>query len=107
MRLTGENAKMVVNRPRELARAPPLDAVMSIDLCRRNLTTPSMPTGSTLRVARRTDHLAAITAMYMQGLGLSVLAEFLDHDGFDGTILKDIERLGAVIAPTLGAGGRR
>ena len=46
-----------------------------------------MPTGLTLRVARPTDHLAAITAMYMQGIGLSVLAEFLDHDGFDGTIL--------------------
>ena len=25
--------------------------------------------------------------MYEQGLGLSVLAKFLDHDGFDGTIL--------------------
>ena len=46
-----------------------------------------MLTGLTMRVARPTDHLAAITAMYMQGLGLSVLAEFLHHDGFDGTIL--------------------
>jgi len=44
-------------------------------------------TGRTLRVARPTDHLAAISAMYAQGLGLSVLARFLDHDGFDGTIL--------------------
>ena len=44
-------------------------------------------TGLTLRVARPTDHLAAITTMYTQGLGLSVLAQFLDHDGFDGTIL--------------------
>jgi len=44
-------------------------------------------TGLTLRVARPTDRLAAITAMYTQGLGLSVLAQFLDHDGFDGTIL--------------------
>ena len=43
--------------------------------------------GLTLRVARPTDHLAAITAMYTHGLGLSVLAQFLDHDGFDGTIL--------------------
>ena len=46
-----------------------------------------MTTGLTLRVARPTDHLSAITAMYAQGLGLSVLAEFLDHDGFDGAIL--------------------
>jgi catechol 2,3-dioxygenase-like lactoylglutathione lyase family enzyme len=44
-------------------------------------------TGLTLRVARPTDHLAAITALYAEGLGLSVLAQFLDHDGFDGTIL--------------------
>ena len=44
-------------------------------------------TGLTLRVARPTDHLTAITAMYTQGLGLSVLAQFLDHDGFDGTVL--------------------
>jgi catechol 2,3-dioxygenase-like lactoylglutathione lyase family enzyme len=43
--------------------------------------------GLTLRVARPTDHLAAITAMYTHGLGLSVLAQFFDHDGFDGTIL--------------------
>jgi len=44
-------------------------------------------TALTLRVARPTDHLAAITAMYAQGLRLSVLARFLDHDGFDGIIL--------------------
>ena len=43
--------------------------------------------GLTLRVARPTDHLTALTAMYTQGLDLSVLAQFLDHDGFDGTIL--------------------
>ncbi len=46
-----------------------------------------MTTDLTLRVARPTDHLAAITTMYTQGLCLSVLAQFLDHDGFDGTIL--------------------
>ena len=43
--------------------------------------------GLTMRVARPTDRLAAITAMYRNGLGLSVLAEFADHDGFDGVIL--------------------
>jgi prolyl oligopeptidase len=46
-----------------------------------------MTIGLTLRVARPTDHLSAITAMYERGLGLSVLEEFLDHDGFDGVIL--------------------
>ena len=44
-------------------------------------------TALTLRVARPTDHLATIAAMYAQGLRLSVLARFLDHDGFDGIIL--------------------
>ena len=46
-----------------------------------------MTTGLTLRVARPTDHLSAITTMYARGLSLTVLAEFLDHDGFDGVIL--------------------
>ena len=44
-------------------------------------------TGLILRVARPTDQLSAITTMYTEGLGFSVLAEFLDHDGFDGAIL--------------------
>jgi hypothetical protein len=43
--------------------------------------------GLTMRVARPTDRLAGITAMYVTGLGLSVLAEFTDHDGFDGVML--------------------
>ena len=40
-----------------------------------------------MRVARPTDRLAGLTAMYVDGLGLSVLATFADHDGFDGVIL--------------------
>ena len=40
-----------------------------------------------MRVARPTDHLAAIAQMYTQGLGFTVLAEFTDHQGFDGIIL--------------------
>lgn len=40
-----------------------------------------------LRVARPTDNLAAITRMYRSGLGLSVLAAFENHQGFDGVIL--------------------
>jgi hypothetical protein len=46
-----------------------------------------MSPGLTLRVARPTDNLAAIAEMYERGLSLSVLAEFADHDGFDGVIL--------------------
>lgn len=40
-----------------------------------------------LRVARPTDSLEPIAAMYREGLGLQVLGEFRDHDGFDGIIL--------------------
>lgn len=40
-----------------------------------------------LRVARPTDDLAAVVAFYRDGLGFDVLAEFADHDGFDGVML--------------------
>jgi hypothetical protein len=46
-----------------------------------------MMPGSTMRVARPTDNLAAIAAMYTKGLEFAVLAEFKDHSGFDGVIL--------------------
>jgi Glyoxalase/Bleomycin resistance protein/Dioxygenase superfamily len=47
----------------------------------------TMKPGSTMRVARPTDNLAAIAEMYAKGLGFAVLAEFKDHRGFDGVIL--------------------
>ncbi|PYK19421.1 MAG: glyoxalase [Verrucomicrobia bacterium] len=47
----------------------------------------TMKPGSTMRVARPTDNLAAIAEMYAKGLGFTVLAEFKDHRGFDGVIL--------------------
>lgn len=40
-----------------------------------------------LRVARPTDHLEAITAMYRDGLGFEILGSFTDHQGFDGVML--------------------
>lgn len=40
-----------------------------------------------LRVARPTDDLDAVTRFYCDGLGLTVLYEFRDHDGFDGVML--------------------
>jgi catechol 2,3-dioxygenase-like lactoylglutathione lyase family enzyme len=40
-----------------------------------------------LRVARPTDDLAAVVRFYRDGLGFEVLAEFRDHDGFDGVML--------------------
>ncbi|MDZ8119497.1 VOC family protein [Pontiella agarivorans] len=42
---------------------------------------------TTMRVARPTDHLPEIAAMYEKGLGFEVLARFEDHEGFDGVIL--------------------
>lgn len=42
-----------------------------------------------LRVARPTDNLQAVAALYQHGLGLQVLARFEDHAGFDGIILGD------------------
>lgn len=40
-----------------------------------------------LRVARPTDDLAAVVAFYRDGLGFEVLAQFADHEGFDGVML--------------------
>jgi len=40
-----------------------------------------------LRVARPTDQLAAVVEFYRDGLGLEVLGEFHDHEGFDGVML--------------------
>lgn len=40
-----------------------------------------------VRVARPTDHMAEVVAFYRDGLGLAVLGEFADHEGFDGVML--------------------
>ncbi len=40
-----------------------------------------------LRVARASDNLEALLGFYQQGLGLSLLGRFEDHDGFDGIML--------------------
>jgi catechol 2,3-dioxygenase-like lactoylglutathione lyase family enzyme len=41
----------------------------------------------TIRVARPTDRLDEVVRFYSQGLGLSVLDSFEDHEGFDGVML--------------------
>jgi hypothetical protein len=41
----------------------------------------------TIRVARPTDQLDEVVRFYAQGLGLTVLGSFHDHDGFDGVML--------------------
>jgi len=43
--------------------------------------------GATLRIARPTDHLSAVTDFYRDGLGFDVLGAFEDHDGFSGVML--------------------
>ena len=40
-----------------------------------------------LRVARPSDDLDAVVRFYRDGLGLDVLSEFNDHEGFDGVML--------------------
>jgi len=42
---------------------------------------------SVLRIARPTDNLEKITDMYIKGLRFQLLAEFKNHEGFDGAII--------------------
>jgi hypothetical protein len=51
-----------------------------------DIRTVATPAGASLRLARPTDRLAAITVMYAAGLDFAVLAQFYDHNGFDGVI---------------------
>ena len=44
-----------------------------------------------LRIARPVNSLIKSTEMYRDGLGLSVLGQFRNHDGFDGVMLGDPE----------------
>jgi catechol 2,3-dioxygenase-like lactoylglutathione lyase family enzyme len=40
-----------------------------------------------VRLARPTDRLEAVTAFYVDGLGLPRLGGFVDHDGYDGVFV--------------------
>lgn len=40
-----------------------------------------------IRIARPTNNLADIIAMYIDGLGFELLGRFDDHDGFSGAML--------------------
>jgi catechol 2,3-dioxygenase-like lactoylglutathione lyase family enzyme len=48
---------------------------------------PNVIVTAHLRVARPTDDLDAVARFYRDGLGFAVLAEFHDHNGFDGVML--------------------
>jgi catechol 2,3-dioxygenase-like lactoylglutathione lyase family enzyme len=41
------------------------------------------------RSARPTDRLPALRRFYVDALGLSVLGEWTDHEGFDGLVVGD------------------
>jgi catechol 2,3-dioxygenase-like lactoylglutathione lyase family enzyme len=44
-------------------------------------------TGLKIRVARPTDNLEEVVRFYREGLGLSELGSFTDHEGFDGVMM--------------------
>ena len=46
-----------------------------------------MTSSTSLRIARPTDNLAPVIRFYEEGLGLTRLGSFQDHDGFDGVML--------------------
>ena len=53
----------------------------------RNGYTAIMNTRTILRVARPTDHLEEVVRFYTEGVGLTVLGSFKNHEGFDGVML--------------------
>lgn len=52
-----------------------------------------IPHVAVLRVARPTSRLDQISRMYLDGLGFKVLAEFQNHEGFDGVIIGHPQHL--------------
>ena len=56
-----------------------------------------------VRIARHTERLADVVAFYRDGLGLSVIDGFEDHDGYDGVFL-DLPGTGAHLELTSGGG---
>jgi catechol 2,3-dioxygenase-like lactoylglutathione lyase family enzyme len=58
-----------------------------------------------VRVARHTEHLDDAVAFYGDGIGLPVVGEFRNHDGYDGVFLA-IPGSGAHLELTAGGGDR-
>lgn len=46
-----------------------------------------MKADTELRIARPTGRLEEVVRFYAEGLGLTVLGSFEDHEGFDGVIV--------------------
>jgi GNAT superfamily N-acetyltransferase/catechol 2,3-dioxygenase-like lactoylglutathione lyase family enzyme len=57
---------------------------LSLNGSARTQATPAMR----LRVARHTERLDELTAFYRDGLGLTEIGRFRDHDGYDGVFLQ-------------------
>ena len=47
----------------------------------------AMKPNTILRVARPSDHFEDVIRFYRDGLGMTVIGSFTDHDGFDGVML--------------------
>lgn len=58
-----------------------------------------------LRVARHTERLDEVVRFYRDGLGLTEIGGFSDHDGYDGVFLE-VPGTGAHLELTAGAGHR-
>jgi catechol 2,3-dioxygenase-like lactoylglutathione lyase family enzyme len=56
-----------------------------------------------LRVARHTERLAEVVAFYRDGVGLTEIGGFRDHDGYDGVFLN-VPGTGAHLELTAGGG---
>jgi len=56
-----------------------------------------------LRVARHTEHLEEVVAFYRDGIGLTEIGGFRDHDGYDGVFLA-LPGTGAHLELTEGGG---
>ena len=58
-----------------------------------------------LRVARHTERLDEVVAFYRDGIGLTEIGGFRDHDGYDGVFLA-VPGTGAHLELTAGGGQR-
>jgi hypothetical protein len=56
-----------------------------------------------LRIARHTDRLDEVVEFYRDGIGLTEIGRFRDHDGYDGVFLA-VPGTGAHLELTAGGG---
>jgi catechol 2,3-dioxygenase-like lactoylglutathione lyase family enzyme len=66
-------------------------------------TRPTIGAAVTLRVARHTERLDEVVGFYRDGIGLTEIGGFRDHDGYDGVFLA-VPGTGAHLELTAGGG---